>query len=144
MTDQFCRVGAGRQVCYRTDGDPSGTPLLLIAGLTLDLTSWPRAMVDGLVAQRFYVIRFDNRDVGRPSPTTSSGRRIRGAPRTGLARKATCSKVRRPPGSRFRCTRLHGFAGRLPRRHLPVAVVAVGAESPAAAAHSRPAAGHSC
>jgi pimeloyl-ACP methyl ester carboxylesterase len=71
MTDQFCRVGAGRQVCYRTDGDPSGTPLLLIAGLTLDLTSWPRAMVDGLVAQRFYVIRFDNRDVGRTTPAAT-------------------------------------------------------------------------
>jgi pimeloyl-ACP methyl ester carboxylesterase len=71
MTEQFCRVGAGRQVCYRTDGDPSGTPLLLIAGLTLDLTSWPRAMVDGLVAQRFYVIRFDNRDVGRTTPAAT-------------------------------------------------------------------------
>jgi pimeloyl-ACP methyl ester carboxylesterase len=71
MTDQFCRVGAGRQVCYRADGDPSGMPLLLIAGLTLDLTSWPRAMVDGLVAQRFYVIRFDNRDVGRTTPAAT-------------------------------------------------------------------------
>jgi len=43
----------------------------------------------------------------------------------------------------FSCTRLHGFAGRLQRRHLP-AVVVVAAESPAAAAHSRPAAGHTC
>jgi pimeloyl-ACP methyl ester carboxylesterase len=68
MSDQFCHVGAARQVCYRTDGDPSGAPLLLIAGLTLDLTSWPRPMVDGLVAQGFYVIRFDNRDVGRTTP----------------------------------------------------------------------------
>ncbi len=71
MTDQFCSAGAGRQVCYRTDGDPSGAPLLLIAGLTLDLTSWPPAMVDGLVAQGFYVIRFDNRDVGRTTPATT-------------------------------------------------------------------------
>ena len=71
MSDQFCRVGAGRQVCYRTDGDPSGTPLLLIAGLTLDLTSWPPTMVDGLVAQGFYVIRFDNRDVGRTTPAAT-------------------------------------------------------------------------
>ena len=71
MIDQFCRAGADRQVCYRTDGDPSGTPLLLIAGLTLDLTSWPRAMVDGLVAQGFYVIRFDNRDAGRTTPAAS-------------------------------------------------------------------------
>ena len=71
MIDQFCRAGADRQVCYRADGDPSGTPLLLIAGLTLDLTSWPRAMVDGLVGQGFYVIRFDNRDVGRTTPAAT-------------------------------------------------------------------------
>lgn len=71
MTDRFCPVGAGREVCYRTGGDPSGTPLLLIAGLTLDLTSWPREMIDGLVAQGFYLIRFDNRDVGRTTPATT-------------------------------------------------------------------------
>jgi pimeloyl-ACP methyl ester carboxylesterase len=71
MIDKFCRAGADRQVCYRADGDPSGTPLLLIAGLTLDLTSWPRAMVDGLVRQGFYVIRFDNRDVGRTTPAAT-------------------------------------------------------------------------
>jgi pimeloyl-ACP methyl ester carboxylesterase len=84
MIDQFCRAGVDRQVCYRTDGDPSGTPLLLIAGLTLDLTSWPRAMVDGLVAQGFYVIRFDNRDVGRTTPAAT--------PPPGLLRRA----LRRP------------------------------------------------
>jgi pimeloyl-ACP methyl ester carboxylesterase len=69
--DQFCRAGVDRQVCYRTDGDPSDAPLLLIAGLTLDLTSWPQNMIDGLVAQGFFVIRFDNRDVGRTSPATT-------------------------------------------------------------------------
>lgn len=76
MTDRFCPAGAGREVCYRTDGDPSGTPLLLIAGLTLDLTSWPRDMIDGLVAQGFYVIRFDNRDVGRTTPATTTPPRL--------------------------------------------------------------------
>ena len=71
MTDQFCQTGDGMQICYRTDGDPSGTPLLLIAGLTFDLTSWSRAMVDGFVAQGFYVIRFDNRDAGRTTPSAT-------------------------------------------------------------------------
>ncbi len=71
MTDQFCAAGVGRRVCYRTDGDPSGAPLLLIAGLTLDLTSWPQSMIDGLVAQGFYVIRLDNRDAGRSTPAAS-------------------------------------------------------------------------
>ena len=71
MTDQFCPAGAHRQVCYRTDGQRSGVPLLLIAGLTLDLTSWPQEMVDGLVAQGFYVVRLDNRDTGRTTPDVS-------------------------------------------------------------------------
>lgn len=84
MNDQFCRAGADRQVCYRTDGAPSDAPLLLIAGLTLDLTSWPQDMIDGLVAQGFYVIRFDNRDAGRTSPATT--------PPPGLLRRA----LRRP------------------------------------------------
>jgi len=84
MSDQFCRAGVDRQVCYRTDGDPSAAPLLLIAGLTLDLTSWPQDMIDGLVAQGFYVIRFDNRDAGRTSPATT--------PPPGLLRRA----LRRP------------------------------------------------
>ncbi|MDV3134629.1 alpha/beta hydrolase [Mycobacterium sp. 29Ha] len=80
MNDQFCRAGGDREVCYRTDGDPSAASLLLIAGLTLDLTSWPQDMIDSLVAQGFYVIRFDNRDVGRTSPATT--------PPPGLLRRA--------------------------------------------------------
>ncbi|MBX7435428.1 alpha/beta fold hydrolase [Mycobacterium sp. Y57] len=80
MTERFCQVGAGRRMCYRTDGDPSGTPVLLVAGITLDLTSWPMAMVDGLVDRGFFVVRFDNRDVGRSTPGTT--------PPPGLLRRA--------------------------------------------------------
>jgi pimeloyl-ACP methyl ester carboxylesterase len=65
MNDHFADVGRGITLCYRTDGDPNGTPLLLVAGLSVDLTVWPKDMVDGLVAAGFYVIRFDNRDIGR-------------------------------------------------------------------------------
>lgn len=65
MKDNFADVGRGITLCYRTDGDPAGTPLLLVAGLSVDLTVWPEAMVDGLVRAGFYVIRFDNRDIGR-------------------------------------------------------------------------------
>jgi hypothetical protein len=47
--DRFYVLQNGNRVCYRTSGDRCGAPLVLIAGLTLDLTSWPAAMVDGLV-----------------------------------------------------------------------------------------------
>ncbi|SCX31860.1 alpha/beta fold hydrolase [Mycolicibacterium fluoranthenivorans] len=76
MTDRYCLLPDGNRVCYRTDGDPAGQPLVLIAGLTLDLTSWPREMVDGLTERGFHVIRLDNRDVGRSTwaTTTPPGR----------------------------------------------------------------------
>lgn len=70
-TDRFCLLNTGSRVCYRTSGDPAGQPLVLIAGLTLDLTSWPTAMVDGLVERGFHVIRLDNRDVGRSTWATT-------------------------------------------------------------------------
>jgi hypothetical protein len=53
MTDRFCDVGRDVTLCYRTHGDPAGEPLLLIAGLGLDLTSWPDGIVDGLVRTAF-------------------------------------------------------------------------------------------
>ncbi len=39
-------------------------PVLLIMGLGMQLTAWPAEIVDGLLAQGFTVIRFDNRDIG--------------------------------------------------------------------------------
>ena len=67
----FCELPSGFRICYRLSGDEGGEPLLLIAGLGLHMTSWPRALVDGLVAQGFRVITFDNRDVGRSSRATA-------------------------------------------------------------------------
>ncbi|MFI6937780.1 alpha/beta fold hydrolase [Streptomyces sp. NPDC050418] len=63
--DRFVEVPAGPRLAYRTHGPDDGEPLLLIAGLSLDLTSWPARLVDGFTAQGFRVIRFDNRDAGR-------------------------------------------------------------------------------
>lgn len=74
MTDQFCTLDNGHKVCYRTEGE--GTPLLLIAGLGLHLTSWPEEFVSGLAGSGFRVISFDNRDVGKssPAPTPPPGK----------------------------------------------------------------------
>lgn len=72
MTDRYCILPEGNRVCYRLDGDPAGRPLVLIAGLTLDLTSWPAAMVDGLTGLGFRVIRLDNRDVGHSTWATTA------------------------------------------------------------------------
>jgi pimeloyl-ACP methyl ester carboxylesterase len=54
----------GIKLAYDVQGHPQGEPILLIAGLGLQLVSWPDAFCKGLVAQGFRVIRFDNRDSG--------------------------------------------------------------------------------
>ncbi|GAB3854391.1 alpha/beta fold hydrolase [Dactylosporangium cerinum] len=64
--DLFVQLPDGRpRICYRVDGPADGAPLLLIAGLGLDLTSWPQRMLDGFTGQGLRVIRLDNRDAGR-------------------------------------------------------------------------------
>ncbi len=55
----------GVEIVYETLGDPSGTPLLLVMGLGMQLIHWDRRLCDELVERGFYVIRFDNRDAGR-------------------------------------------------------------------------------
>ncbi|KIF82558.1 alpha/beta fold hydrolase [Noviherbaspirillum autotrophicum] len=54
----------GINLSYDIQGDPAGEPILLIAGLGLQLISWSDAFCRGLTEQGFRVIRFDNRDCG--------------------------------------------------------------------------------
>lgn len=56
-------------VGFQEDGPTDGEPILLIMGLGMQLIAWPPAIVDGLVAEGFRVIRFDNRDIGLSSRT---------------------------------------------------------------------------
>ena len=52
------------RIYYETDGLATGTPLVLIEGLGAQLIGWRAGFVERLVAQGFYVIRLDSRDVG--------------------------------------------------------------------------------
>jgi len=54
----------GIEIEYETAGNKSDPALLLIMGLGAQLTIWPDAMFQGLAQQGFFVIRYDNRDVG--------------------------------------------------------------------------------
>lgn len=65
--DCFATLPDGMRLCYRVHGPASGEPILLIAGLGLQLTSWPGCFVQALVAAGHQVITPDNRDVGRSS-----------------------------------------------------------------------------
>ncbi len=54
----------GIDICYELDGDPDGPPVLLVAGLGVQLIDWPAPVVAAMVAAGHHVIRYDNRDVG--------------------------------------------------------------------------------
>lgn len=54
----------GLTVAYETFGRPEGAPLLLIMGLGTQMLGWPDPLCQQLASAGFYVIRFDNRDVG--------------------------------------------------------------------------------
>ncbi|GLQ04864.1 alpha/beta fold hydrolase [Sneathiella chinensis] len=45
-------------------GNPSDPAVVLIAGLGFQLIDWPDSFADRLAAAGYYVIRFDNRDIG--------------------------------------------------------------------------------
>ncbi|MFG2044503.1 alpha/beta fold hydrolase [Dactylosporangium sp. NPDC048998] len=98
MDDGFCDLPGGIRVCYRAEGDDSAVPLLLIAGLGLDLTSWPRPLLDGLLGRGFRVVRFDNRDAGRST-------RVRARP-PGLLRQLAA----RPPRGAYTLEDMAGDA----------------------------------
>ena len=64
MTEEIAKVG-DVELCYETFGDPADPALLLIMGLGTQMIAWPEPFCAQLVARGFFVIRFDNRDIGR-------------------------------------------------------------------------------
>jgi len=72
VSEQFCDVGRGITLCYETFGEPSNPTALLIMGLGTQMVAWQEEFCGRLAARGLYVIRFDNRDIGRS--THMSGR----------------------------------------------------------------------
>lgn len=54
----------GIEIEYETFGRRQDPALLLIMGLGAQLTLWPESLCEGLAGQGFFVVRYDNRDVG--------------------------------------------------------------------------------
>jgi len=52
------------EIEYDKIGDPTSKPILLIAGLGSQLLAWSDEICENLANNGFFVIRFDNRDVG--------------------------------------------------------------------------------
>ena len=64
----------GIQIEYETFGDAADPAILLIMGLGGQLVLWPEALCEALARGGFYVIRYDNRDVGLSSKIDSAGK----------------------------------------------------------------------
>ena len=54
----------GIDIAYETFGDEEGRPLLLVMGLATQMLAWNEDFCRLLVDRGFFVIRFDNRDIG--------------------------------------------------------------------------------
>ncbi|MFX1573363.1 MAG: alpha/beta fold hydrolase [Promethearchaeota archaeon] len=61
------------EIEYETIGDPNSKPLLLIAGLGGQLLAWSDEICENLAENGFFVIRFDNRDVGLSTKFEEAG-----------------------------------------------------------------------
>ncbi len=77
MSEQFCDVGRGITLCYETFGDRSDPPALLVMGLGTQMIAWHEELCRQLAARGLYVIRFDNRDVGRSTHVSGAPPTIR-------------------------------------------------------------------
>ena len=65
MPELFSDVGDGITLCYESFGDTSDPAALLIMGLGAQMVAWQEDFCEELAARGLYVIRFDNRDIGR-------------------------------------------------------------------------------
>src|SRR4051794_17152479 len=54
----------GIELEYDTCGDPSDPPIVLIMGLGAQMILWHDDFCRELASRGFYVVRYDNRDVG--------------------------------------------------------------------------------
>lgn len=63
----------GIEIEYETFGSRKDPALLLIMGLGAQLTLWPESLCEGLAGQGFFVVRFDNRDVGLSTDFDEAG-----------------------------------------------------------------------
>lgn len=61
------------EIVYDTFGNPSSSPLLLIMGLGSQMILWDDAFCKQLASKGYWVIRFDNRDVGLSTKLDDAG-----------------------------------------------------------------------
>jgi pimeloyl-ACP methyl ester carboxylesterase len=61
------------EIVYDTFGKPSATPMLLVHGLGAQMIAWYDEFCAALAARGYWVIRFDNRDIGLSTKFDEAG-----------------------------------------------------------------------
>ena len=84
-SEQTAPLPNGIELCYDTFGDRDRPALLLVMGLAGPLNWWHPDLCQLLAQRGFFVVRFDNRDVGRSTKLHGVGGTRRGVV-TGFAR----------------------------------------------------------
>ena len=64
MAEELAKLG-DVDICYETFGSADDPAMLLVMGLGTQMIAWPEDFCRRLAELGFYVIRYDNRDVGR-------------------------------------------------------------------------------
>src|SRR4028118_2083381 len=77
MAEQTVTLDSGIATCYETFGKPADPAVLLIMGLGGPMGWWSVAFCEALASRGFFVVRYDNRDVGRSSRAHSAIRLTR-------------------------------------------------------------------
>ena len=54
----------GIELCYDTFGDPQAPPMILVMGLATQMIAWDEEFCGLLAGHGYFVVRFDNRDIG--------------------------------------------------------------------------------
>ena len=76
MQETKVDLGNGIQLHVEAGGDPEHPAVLLVMGLGAQMLFWPDFFCKSLNDQGYYVIRFDNRDIGLSSKIRHKGQRL--------------------------------------------------------------------
>ncbi len=63
----------GLELCYQTFGERTDPALVLIMGLGAQMVAWDEGFCAALAEQGFYIVRFDNRDIGKSTHLAAAG-----------------------------------------------------------------------
>ncbi len=63
----------GLDLCYQTFGDKTDPALVLVMGLGTQMIGWDEALCAALARSGLFVVRFDNRDIGRSTRFDAAG-----------------------------------------------------------------------